>query len=345
MKKEGMLTLVSLLLFLSVLPFVITLDVGLCVNAEVSDISPSSIKIGDEFTIGIHIENCGTTLPQNVSFEILSLPADISVKEQLIIQIPKIQYANSERFIVFHMKLDNEAESGAYVIKTRLSYGEEIKMIKDDEILISAIGDEAELSVASVKISPVLPYKGDTVELTLRIENTGKGTAKSVEIYADHPFQGLKKSFIGALDANEDGPIVLTFIADKVGEFEIPIIISYKDDFGVNEIQKEINLTILRKKINWGLIIFIIALIVFAIWGFKNYAKLKRSKNKIIHQLLGGEKDVSSSEEKETQEIKTLGKIVKVRGPKETNEEKKERAKKERRKEEFKKDILKKYKK
>jgi hypothetical protein len=338
MKKEGILTLVSLLLFLSVLPFVVTLNVGLCVNAEVSDISPSSIKIGDEFTIGIHIENCGTILPQNVSFEILSLPADISVKEPLIIQIPKIQYANSERFIVFHMKLNNEAESGTYVIKTRLSSGGEMKMIKDNEILINVIGDKAELSVASVKISPVLPYKGDTTELTLRIENTGKGTAKSVEIYADHPFQGIKKSFIGALDANEDGPIVLTFIADKVGEFEIPIIISYKDDFGINEIQKEINLTILKKKINWGLIIFTIAIIAFAIWGFKNYTKLKRSKNKIIHQLLGGEKDVSSSEEKETQ-------IKKVRSPKETTQEKKEREKKERRRKEFKREILKKYKK
>ena len=341
MKKEVVLRLISILLFLLVLPSVLALDSGPCVTAEISDISPSSIGIGDEFTIGIHIENCGTDLPQDVSFEILSLPEHISVKESLLNEIPKIWYANSERFIVFHMKLDNDAESGTYVIKTRLSYSSETAtFIKDDEISIDVIGNEAELSIASLKTNPVLPIKGETVELTMRIENTGDGTAKSVEVYTDHPFQGLKQSFIGALESNEDGPVILTFIANKRGEFEIPVTISYKDDFGENEIQTKINLTILRKKINWFLIVFIIALIVFAIWGFKNYAKLKRSKDKIIHQLLGGEKkeeigftDAFPKEEK---------KIKISKREKEINEEEK---KKERRKKEFKEEVLKKYKK
>ncbi len=341
MKKE-VISLVSIFLFLLILPSVLALNTGLCVTAEVSDISPSSIKIGDEFTIGIHVENCGTTLPQNVSFEILSLPEHLSVKEPLINEIPKIWYANSERFLVFHMKVDDEAESGTYVIKTRLSYGGgTMKMTKDDEISINVIGDKAELNIASLKTNPVLPIKGETVELTMRIENTGDGTAKSVEVYTDHPFQGLKQSFIGALESNEDGPVVLTFIANKRGEFEIPVTISYKDDFGENEIQTKINLTILRKKINWFLIVFLIAIISFAIWGFRNYAKLKRTKNKIIHQLLGGEteeeeigfKDAFPKEEKKI-------KILKRR--KEIDEEKK---KKERRKKEFKEDLLKKYKK
>ncbi len=341
MKKE-VISLVSIFLFLLILPSVLSLNAGFCVTAELSDISPSSTKIGDEFTIGIHIENCGTTLPQNVSFDILTLPSDISVKEPLINEIPKIWYANSERFLVFHMKVDDEAQSGTYVIKTRLSYGDgTMKMIKDDEISIDVIGDQAELSIASLKTNPILPTKGETVELTMRIENTGKGTAKAVEVYTDHSFQGLKQSFIGALKSDEDGPVVLTFITNKHGEFEIPVTISYKDDFGNHEIQTEINLSILRKKINWGLIIFVIVLIVFAIWGFRNYAKLKRTKNKIIHQLLGGEKeeeeigfkDAFPKEEK------------KIKIPKARKEIDEEETKKERRKKEFKEELLKKYKK
>ena len=331
MKKEVMLSLVSIFLFLFVLPYVLAF---LCVTAEVSDISPSSIGIGDEFTIGIHIENCGETLPQNVSFEILSLPTHISIKEPLINKIPKIQYANSERFLVFHMKVDNEAKSGTHIIKTRLSYSSgSVEIIKDEEISIDVIGDEAELSIASIKTSPVLPYKGETVELTLRIENFGDGTANAVKVYADHPFQGIKESFIGTLNSDEDGPVVFTFIPKKVGDFEIPVKISYKDDFGDNEIQTKINLTILRKKTNWVLILFLIAIIVFAVWGFRNYAKLKRTKNKIIHQLLSGEP------KEETEEIKTPEITA------ETDEEKKKREKKEKRIKEFKRDILKKHKK
>ncbi len=333
MKKEVMLILFSIFLFLLVLPFVLAAEV-LCVTAEVSDITPSSIGIGDEFTIGIHIENCGEKIPQNVSFEILSLPTHISVKEPLVTEIPKIQYSNSERFLVFHMKVDNGAKSGTHIIKTRLSYSSEtVEIIKDEEISIDVIGDEAELSIASIKTTPVLPKKGETVELTLRLENFGDGTANAVKIYVEHSFKGIKESFIGTLDSNEDGPAVFTFVPEKAGEFEIPVKISYKDDFGDNEIQTKINLTILRKKTNWLLILFLIAIIVFAIWGFRNYAKLKRTKNKIIHQLLSGET------KEETEKIKPSEITV------ETDEEKKKREKKEKRIKEFKRDILKKHKK
>lgn len=306
-----------------------------CVVAEISDISPSSIKIGDEFTIGIHIENCGDRIPQNVSFEILSLPPHISVKESLITEIPKIQYANSERFLIFHMKIDNEAESGVYVIKTRLSYGDRTsKIIKDDEISIDVIGDEAELSIASLKTSPVLPRKGETVELIMRIENTGDGTAKSVEVYMDHPFQGLKQSFIGALDPNEDGPAILTFIVDESGEFEFPVTISYKDDFGANEIKTNVNLNVLKKESNIWLIIFVILILAVFGWGIYYFIKTKKSKEKIIHQLLQGENFKPERLEDTTK-----------KHIKKSHEEKEEREKKEKRKREFKREILEKYKK
>lgn len=330
MKKEVILILISIFLFSLVLPSVLAVK-GLCVEAEISDISPSSINIGDEFTIGIHLENCGDSIPKNVTFEILSLPTHISVKEPMITYIPTIQYSNSERFIVFHMKIDEGAESGTYVIKTRLSYGSEnLKIMKDSEISINVIGDEAKLSIASVKTDPALPYKGDIIELTLRIENFGDGTSNAIRVYAEHPFKGIKESFIGTLDSNEDGPAVFTLIADKSGDFEIPVRISYKDDFGDDEIQTKININILKKKINWFLIIFLIVLILLTIWGIRNYTKLRRTKNEIIHQLLSGE--IKEGTEEKTSEIKI-----------ETDGEKKER--KNKRMKEFKRDILKKYKK
>jgi len=232
------------------------------------------------------------------------------------------------------MKIDNEAKSGIHIIKTRLSYSSgSVEIIKDEEISIDVIGDEAELSIASIKTFPVLPYKGETVELTLRIENFGDGTANAVKVYVNHSFEGIKESFIGTLDSDEDGPAVFTFIPKKAGDFEIPVKISYKDDFGDHEIRTKINLTILKKKTNWLLILFLIAIVLFAFWGFRNYAKLKRTKNKIIHQLLSGES------KEETEEIKTPEITAEI------DEEKKKREKKEKRIKEFKRDILKKHKK
>ena len=278
------------LFIIAIVPTMTALDKGYCVVAEISDISPSSIGIGEEFTVGVHIENCGDIMPEYVSFELFNPPVDIEIKEPLIINISKLYYGNSERFITYHMKTTEDAQAGTHIIKTKLTYGgKEYSMTRNYNITFNVIGEKAELSIASLKTSPVLPLEGETVEMTLRIENTGDGTAKSVSVYADHPFKGLKQSFLGALDSDEDGPAVLTFIVDEAGEFEFPVIISYKDDFGDNEVKTMININVLKKKVNVGGIIF--AMLVIAIFGGGIYyfIKTKKLKDKIIHQLLKGD--------------------------------------------------------
>ena len=266
---------------------------GYCVEAEVSDISPSSIGIGEEFTVGVQIENCGDDVPEVVFFEIINPSSDITIKEPLKIEVPKLVYSNSERYFVYHMKTANNAKTGTYVIKAKLSYGDEFFLEKYYDIQVNIIGDEAELSIASAKTQPTLPYEGETVELTLRIENTGDGTAKSVEVYVDHPFQGLKQSFIGALDSDEDGPVILTFIVDDYGEFEFPVIISYKDDFGEKEINTSIILVILKKKGVFGKIIIGLIILLIILWAIYYYFKIKKSKDTIIQQLLTGVHETS----------------------------------------------------
>ncbi len=326
MKKEILFLLVAIFLVSNVS----ALNEGYCVTAEVSDISPSSIGVDEEFTIGIQIENCGAKIPEYVSFELLNPPTDIEIKEPLVRNISNLNYGNSERFITYHMKTTDDAQPGTHIIKTRLSYGEEkYSLINDYEISFNVIGEKAELSIASLKTEPVLPTEEETVELTLRIENTGDGTAKSVSIYADHSFKGLKQSFIGALDSDEDGPAVLTFIVDKEGEFEIPVTISYKDDFGENEITTIVNISVLKKKSNLGGIFFSILIIAVLGWGVYYFIKTKKSKDKIIHQLLRGETK---------EEIKKI-KVPEIKENRREN--RKDKEKKERRKKEF----LKKYKK
>jgi len=310
-------------------------NAAFCVTAEVSDISPSSIEVGEEFTVGIQIENCGSENPGLIYFELLNPPIGLTIKEPLTIDISELNYANSERFITYHMKVNEDASPGTYVIKTKLIYG---GAIKNYNITFDVIGDEAELGIASLKTSPVLPKKGETVELTMRVENTGKGTAKSVEVFVDHPFQGLKQSFIGALDSDEDGPAILTFIVDEPGEFDFPVTISYYDDFGKNEIKTNVNLNVLKKETNIRAIIFTILIIAVFGWGIYYFRKTKKAKDKTIHQLLQGE-NFDEKELKETPK-KPLKKPLKK-----IQETKTEREKKERRREEFKREILEKYKK
>jgi hypothetical protein len=371
-----------------------------CVRAELQGISPGSVGIDDEFTLGIDLEVCGGAIPEDVTFAITSIPPDIIVTEDLVTRIPKLFYSTSERYIRYHMRTTPDAIPGPHVIKMKLTYGKEsttkyyevevivigedaepristvktvpeyiyegdsvdlslgienygeaiaksvvvtlghdFKGIKDVtlgtlnlngsqtalfkfkagkagefiipvfieyeddfgrqkdeyEIKLTVLDKKGSLNIASVKVDPVLPYMGDTVELTMRIENFGDRTINSIRVYADHPFKGLKESFIGTLDPKEDGPAVITFIADQTGEFEFPITITYTDDFGEEQIQTRVNLIILES--DGGAGTAVVVLLVLAVIGglvYYNY-KTTKSKDKIIKQLMKG---VDNSTEK-----------------------------------------------
>lgn len=284
------LVFIAAVLWVSLASGAWALEPGLCVNAAVSDISPTSIRVGQEFTVGIQIENCGETLPRNVTFQITSLPTDLTIKEPLLTVIPRLEYATSERFLLYHGKVGNSAKPGTYVIKTRLTYGSEGYAVqKDLDVNVRVIGDEAKLNIASVKTSPVLPHRGDTVELILRIENFGEGTANSVRLRAEHPFQGIKESFIGTLDAGEDGPALFTFIADRAGEFGFPVTIHYRDDFGDNQQETEVNIIVLENETDYaGIAGGAAALLVIAALVFFHF-RTRREKDRVIQQLLKGE--------------------------------------------------------
>lgn len=408
MNKNTKLTYLLLLIFTILLVGMVTVEAESsgdeCLIAVVEDISPSSVSSDEEFTIGISLENCGTRVPENIRFEIISIPPDIIVTEDLVAYIPKFVYQDSERQLRYHMRTTPDAKSGSHIIKMKLTYGNEdvkrttyyevevvvtgeyaeprissvrtspeyiyegdtvdlrlgienfgksiaksvsvsldheFKGIKnstigtlglngsqtalfkfkanssgefkipviieyeDDfgeqkdeyDIKITVLDKKGSLNLASVKVDPVLPYTGDTIELTMRIENSGDRTINSIKAYADHPFKGLKESFIGTLDPNEDGPAVITFIADEAGEYEIPVIITYIDDFGEEQIETKINLIVLERSSGAGVIV--VVLLILAVIGgliYNNY-RTKRSKDKIIRQLMEGSDNSANNKE------------------------------------------------
>jgi len=220
-----------------------------CVNAEVQEISPSSIGIDEEFTLGINLESCGTKTPEDITFEIISIPSDIVVTENLVTKVSKLTYSTSERYLIYHMRTTPDAKPGPHLIKMKLTYANKpVDTEKYYEVEIRVIGEDAEPRISSVKTSPEYIYEGDTVDLRLGIENYGEAIAKSVVVNLDHEFKGIKTSSIGTLGLNESQTALFKFKANQSGEFEIPVIIEYEDDFGKQKDEYDINITVLDKK-------------------------------------------------------------------------------------------------
>ena len=110
----------STLSVLSFLPVSSAYGEYICADYSITNISPTSVGINEEFTIGVQIEACGPNLPDFVSFELINPPTDITIKEPLLINITNFYSGNSERFIVYHMKTKDDAHPGTHLIKTKL---------------------------------------------------------------------------------------------------------------------------------------------------------------------------------------------------------------------------------
>ncbi len=218
-----------------------------CVTAQVQGINPSSVGIDEEFTLGIDLEVCGGKIPEDVTFEITSIPPDIIVTENLVTRIPELFYSTSERNIRYHMRTTPDARPGPHVIKMKLTYGK-VVTTKYYEVEVRVIGENAEPRISSVKTIPEYIYEGDSVDLSLGIENYGETIAKSVVVSLNHDFKGIKDATIGTLDLNGSQTALFKFKASKAGEFTIPVFIEYEDDLGKQKDEYEIKLTVLDKK-------------------------------------------------------------------------------------------------
>lgn len=260
---------------------------GYCVDAFLTGITPTSVGINKDFTVGMLIDNCGDSIPNEVRFEITDLSPYITVKEPLSIDIGKMGYTNSKRFLLYHMRTLGDAVPGEYEIKYKLYYGQnEFIIEKTGSFFITVIGDVAEMDIASVRTNPTLPKDGDTVELILRIENFGDGVANSVKVNADHMFQGKKEAFIGTLSPDEDGPVVFTFITSDFGEFDIPVSISYQDDFGKHVINTSVNLVILEKEQDTGVYVYGAIFAILFVAVIVLLLRKNSKKDKVIKQIL-----------------------------------------------------------
>lgn len=261
---------------------------GLCATSSVTSIDPSSVEVDEAFTVGISIESCGSETPDEVAFDIIRKSDAISVKEPLHLDIGSLEYSNSKRFITYHMRTEASATPGIYSIQTRLTYGKNgIMLTKDGNITITVTSDQAKLTLASAKTNPVFPTVGQPFTLTLRVENFGKGDANSVkaDLMGLDTFTGSTKSFLGQLNANDDGILAFNLIPEKEGTFPYDLVVSFKDDFGTHEYRETLEMVVQPQQRSWAVIIAVIIIVGGVAWFFVHRHKKRKRESHMVEKL------------------------------------------------------------
>lgn len=281
-RKKLMMSILGILTMLFLISCAYAFEETTCVDFQVTDINPSSVEIGEEVTVGILLDNCGSELPEKVHFEITRFSNNLIIKEPIIIDFDKpFGYVNSKRFNVYHIYVTNKATPGEYVFEYELSYRKnDFSIKKEGNFSITVTSQESNLNIAYVKTEPILPKVGDEITLTIRLENFGRGDANSVKAKVDIPFFGIKESFLGELEAGDDSSAVFTIVPDKSGIIDYDLIVTYTDDFGKHEFTEPLELSIQENSRSNILTIIIILVLIALIGGIIYYFKFKKVLNK-----------------------------------------------------------------
>lgn len=226
-------------------------------------IDSGSISPKDMFNITFLLSNAGSGIAREVeiSAETSGLPFVPAGADTKII---KILNPDESIELDFRLLVKDKTVISSYSIPINMDYKDESGKNQSSRSFVGVnILGNAELSIGNIKTEPQNPVKGDPVTMTLRIENSGNGDARSAKVNLNIPFEGTKTAFLGKIEPDDDAPGVFTFNAAESGDIPYTATIEFEDDLGKHTVKEVLSLNVLDTNKS-GIIIPVIAVILAA---------------------------------------------------------------------------------
>lgn len=159
----------------------------------INNTSSAAITPGKEFYLRTSVKNAGNGNAKNVrvmlnlngSSPLISLEDNVRFFEHI--------GAGSAENLSFNLLLGSNAEVQPYKIPLRITASNDagtFQIDKAQEIGINVL-NSAKIDISSLKFDPEVPVKGQSVSMTVRLENVGDGEARFVKAHVE----GFEGSF------------------------------------------------------------------------------------------------------------------------------------------------------
>lgn len=205
----------------------------------------SQVEPGEVFKIRVSLENVGDN---EIKWLKLSLnPKDKALiplssdSEMIFKDIPYGSIKDSEIWF----SLEKDAAIKNYPIDLELTYLDERGIEYNETKLVGIVASgRANMDIAKKTTEPAVIIQNNPFTLTLKIENTGTGDAKGVTARLDSSLVGDNLAYLGEIKKDDYSNALFTLDSDGSGKKSGILQISYEDDFGKHDIQKEIILVV-----------------------------------------------------------------------------------------------------
>lgn len=247
----------------------------------ISRIGTTSFGAGEDSFVSLNIYNSGKSTAEDILIKIAEDSPSIAPVGNSSFHISSLRSGESESFDVSFIS-DKNIETGISEIPLIITYSvvDGTTERHDSAIVFNVLG-KSEIAIASLKTDPVRVMENDRFDLTVRIENTGTGDAKSTKAEIDLPFTGGREAFIGKIRPGNDAPAVFMLDAGNAGEYTYNFTVSWEDDTGTHESKNKLSLVVRKKEDETGLIVLLLVIIALAAGGYYYFIYKKRDEEKV----------------------------------------------------------------
>ena len=213
-------------------------------NVQVNS-NNSAVEPGEVFKISVSLENVGDN---GIKWLKLILnPRDISLiplssdTEQIFKDIPQGEKKEAEMWF----SLEKDAAVKNYPIDLVLRYIDERGVEFNETRLVGLVASgRAVLDIAKKTTEPARIKENEPLTLTVKIENTGTGDASGVIARLESDLTGDTLAYLGEIKKDDYSNAIFTLNGAGDGVKTGNLKISYEDDFGKHEIDRELDLIV-----------------------------------------------------------------------------------------------------
>jgi hypothetical protein len=205
----------------------------------------SAVEPGEVFEIAVSFENVGDNgikwLKLILNPRDRSLIPLYSDTERIFKDIPQGEKKEAKMWF----SLEKDAPVKNYPIDLVLKYTDERGVEFNETRLVGLVASgRAALDIAKKTTEPARINENEPFTLTVKIENTGTGDASGVTARLESGIDGDMLAYLGEIKKDDYSNAIFTLDRTKSGKKEGVLMISYEDDLGKHEVQKELNLMV-----------------------------------------------------------------------------------------------------
>jgi len=223
------------------------------------------IEPGGIFKINLVIENVGDNEIKWLKIKLMpkdrELVPMLSDSEIIFKDLPQGLTNSTEMWF----SIDRDATAKNYALDLVLNYMDERGIEYNETRLIGVtVVGRANMDIAKKTLEPARAIENQPFTLTMKIENTGTGDAKGVTVNLESKLKGDTLASLGEIKKDDYSNAIFSLDGAGSGNQEAVLKISYEDDTGKHEVEKNVILIINPAESQNPFPLLIIAFVVIA---------------------------------------------------------------------------------